>query len=76
MSNYEKKCTICSELERDYAGRFVDIKTKCPSYYIARGRILEIDDDLVFMALPGSGLIVISCDNISFVRPVPHKNND
>lgn len=71
MSNYDEYCDICSKLERDYEGRFVDIKTKCPSYYIARGRILEIVDNLVFMALPGSGMIVICCDNISFVRPSP-----
>lgn len=71
MYDKDKYCDICSKLERDYAGRFVDIKTRCPSYYIARGRILEIKDNLVFMALPGSGLIVICCDNIAFVRPAP-----
>lgn len=73
--NYDRfdecNCNICSKLEKDYAGRFVDIKTKCPSYYIARGRILEIKNNLVIMALPGTGIIVICCDNISFVRPAP-----
>jgi len=71
MIDHENICGICRKLEQDYAGRFVDIKLKCPSYYIARGRILEIRDNLVFMALPGSGLIVICCDQISFVRPAP-----
>jgi hypothetical protein len=71
MSNYKMNCDICSKLEQDYAERFVDIKTVCPSYYIARGQILDIKDNLVIMALPGSGIIVICCDNISFVRPSP-----
>lgn len=62
-------CNICSRLKKDFGESIVDIKTKCPSYYIARGRILDIKNNLVIMALPFSGIIVICCDNISFVRP-------
>lgn len=70
MSEYENNCSICSKLLYDYAGRNVIIKAKCPSYYNAVGRIIDVKDNLLIMEYIGGGIIVICCDNICNVRPL------
>lgn len=70
MIEHDNNCSICDNLLNDYYGRTVIIKTKCPSYYNAVGRILDIRDNLVIMEYIGGGIIVICCDNICNVRPI------
>lgn len=70
MIEHENYCSICDTLLRDYEGRTVAIKTKCPSYYYAVGQILDLRDNLLIMEYIGGGIIVICCDNICNVRPI------
>ncbi|MPM46781.1 hypothetical protein SDC9_93487 [bioreactor metagenome] len=70
MIEHENNCSICDNFLNDYSGRLVSIETKCPSYYYAEGRILDIRDNLVIMEFRYGGIIVICCDNICYVRPI------
>lgn len=70
MSKYDDKCNICDILEKDYEGRYVYIKFKCPSYFGTAGRIIEVFDNLLVIEYIYGGISVTCCDNISYVIPI------
>ncbi|HHZ02050.1 MAG TPA: hypothetical protein GX396_03830 [Tissierellia bacterium] len=64
-----RNCDICNLL-KDYRGRTVFIKFKCPTYFGTAGRILDIRDNLVILEYIYGGLSVTCCDNICYVLPI------
>jgi hypothetical protein len=70
MSECYNNCNICNSILRDYAGRTVFIKFKCPTYFGTEGRILDIRDNLLIIEYIYGGISVTCCDNICYVLPV------
>jgi len=69
MREYQEGCDICKTLVRDYEGRDVFIKFKCPDYFGTAGRIVEVKDNLVILDYIGGGTSITCCDNICYVVP-------
>lgn len=70
MSECDKNCNICKSLLRDYVGRTVFIKFKCPTYFGTAGRILDVRDNLLIIEYIYGGISITCCDNICYVLPV------
>jgi hypothetical protein len=70
MSKFDCENNICSRLFRDYEGRYVFIKFRCPSYFGTAGRILDVKDNLLIIEYIYGGISVTCCDNISYVVPI------
>lgn len=69
MIDHKHDCNICKSL-RDYCGRTVFIKFKCPTYFGTAGRVLDIRDNLLILEYINGGLSITCCDNICYVLPV------
>lgn len=70
MNRCESNCDICKSILKEWKGKYIFIKFKCPDYFGTAGKVLDVRDNLLIIRYVYGGISITCCDNICYAYPI------